>query len=312
VRILAFALLVPGFLLAQAPRVGVLDFYGVRRVPAARLRKTVGVKEGDRLPGSKGDIEDRLERVPGVVLARVEAVCCEGQNAILYVGIEERGAPHFEFRPSPHDEVALPPEAVDAYHAFLQAVEDAARAGGPVEAVSLQYGPRFRALAQTYLEALRRVLRESSNPEQRAIAAYLIAYAPNKPSILADLQYALQDSDESVRANAVQSLTGLAAQDIPIQPTWLVEMLNSIAWNDRFRAAKALVALTDKRPPALIQELRSRALPALVEMAQWKTLAHALPAFLLVGRIAGLSDMHIHQAWARGDRLGVIARAIKK
>lgn len=304
-RILAFTVLAPGLLLAQAPRVGVLDFYGVRRVPAAQLRRTVGVREGDRLPASKGEIEERLEKVPGVVQARLEAVCCEGPNAILYVGIEERGAPHFEVRPPPHEAVLLPDEVVNTYHAFLEAVEEAARAGHPVEAVSDRYAPRFQAQAQACSELVQQVLRESSNPEHRAIAAYLTGSVE-------DLQYALQDADQSVRANAAQALTGLAAEGVPIRPTWFIEMLNSLDWNDRLRAAKALVALSDKRPPTLIEHLRQRALPALVEMAQWKTLAHALPAFLLLGRVGGMSDAQIQHAWTRGDRMAVIARATKK
>jgi hypothetical protein len=50
----------------------------------------------------------------------------------------------------------------------------------------------------------------------------------------------------------------------------------------------------------------------LVEMARWKTLAHALPAFILVGRVAGFTDEQIQDAWSRGDREKIIAAAKKK
>src|SRR5260370_19063264 len=46
--------------------------------------------EGDPLPPSKGDVEDRLEKIPNVVRAQLEAVCCEEGKAILFVGVEEK------------------------------------------------------------------------------------------------------------------------------------------------------------------------------------------------------------------------------
>ena len=52
--------------------------------------------------------------------------------------------------------------------------------------------------------------------------------------------------------------------------------------------------------------------PALAEMSRWKTLEHALPAFILTGRVAGLSEQQIQDAWTRGDRESVIAAATGK
>jgi hypothetical protein len=73
----------------------------------------------------------------------------------------------------------------------------------------------------------------------------------------------------------------------------------------------ALQLLTDKRDPAVLAQIRDRALPALVEMARWKTLAHALPAYILLGRITGVPEKQIQDAWSRGDRESVIAEALK-
>ena len=64
------------------------------------------------------------------------------------------------------------------------------------------------------------------------------------------------------------------------------------------------------RDPATMTLLRERALPALVEMSRWKTLAHALPAFILTGRLTDLTDAQIQDAWSRGDRESVIAAAM--
>jgi hypothetical protein len=100
--------------------------------------------------------------------------------------------------------------------------------------------------------------------------------------------------------------------DLKVEPTWFIEMLNSLSWSDRNRALHALQVLTDKDDPSVLDQLRTRAMASLIEMARWKTLEHALPAYILVGRIAGMSDAAIQGAWSRGDRESVIAAAAKK
>lgn len=328
--LVVFWLLAPCFLTAQAPRVGVIDFYGLRRVTEKNLRTALGVREGEPIPPSKGDLEERLEHVPGVVRAHVQAVCCEGDQAILYVGIEEKGAPHFDYHPEPDGDIVLPEPIVDSYRQFLATLARAARAGPVSENLAqgheLSTDPaaralqeRFPALAAEHLAALRRVLRESGDASQRACAAYLIGYAPAKRLVLDDLQYALRDPDESVRANAIRSLgaiAALAARDpglgIRVEATWFVEMLNSVVWSDRIRAAEALVALTEGRSPFVLDQLRQRALPSLSDMARWRALDQALPAFLLLGRVAGVREAEIYAAWTASGRDALIERALKR
>jgi len=178
---------------------------------------------------------------------------------------------------------------------------------------------KFPDLAKEHLAALRDVLRNSGDEEQRAIAATVIGYAPRKADVMNDLQYALKDADSVVRANAARSLTAFAilgrldaAQNLRVQPTWFIEMLNSLSWTDRTRALAILQVLTDVPDASTLEQLRDRALPALTEMARWKPLAHALPAYLLLGRIAGLADVEVQSAWSKGDRESVITSAIKK
>src|SRR6185369_9057570 len=175
---------------------------------------------------------------------------------------------------------------------------------------------QFPAVADKNLPQLRAVLRNSSDDEQRAIAASLIGYAPKKDQITADLQFALRDADPGVRGNAARALVALAVyarlhtdSGIKLEPTWFIEMLNSLSWTDRERALTALEILTDTRDAQMLGQLRQRALPALAEMSRWKTLEHALPAFILPGRLAGLSEQQIQDAWTRGDRESVIAAA---
>ncbi|MGH9659243.1 MAG: HEAT repeat domain-containing protein [Bryobacteraceae bacterium] len=315
-------------LIAQAPRVGIVDFYGLRKIPAERILKAIAVKEGEPLPGSKGALEDLLERFPGVVRSRVEAVCCESGDAILFIGIEEKGAPHFAPRTAPAGEARLPDEVVDTWRRFTEALESAARTGRSAEdwtrGHSLLADPEARGLQEGFAvfaelnpRLVRSVLRTSSDAEHRAIAAYVMGYAPTKRLVTDDLQYALQDPESAVRQNALSALGAIAVLasrdpdlDIRVTPTWFTEMLHSIVLSDRTRAVMALLILTEQRSEKVLGPIRERAIGALVEMARWKSLKHAVGPFTLVGRLAELSDSEIESAWERGDRESVIAKAL--
>jgi hypothetical protein len=48
-----------------------------------------------------------------------------------------------------------------------------------------------------------------------------------------------------------------------------------------------------------------------MEMARWHDLEHALPAFILAGRLAGLDDKAIQEAWVSGNRDPVLKKALK-
>jgi len=273
-------------------------------------------------------LEDRIGKIPGVVQAQVEAICCEGADAVLFIGVEEKGAPHAAFGSEPAGAAVLPDDLTASYREFLGAVERAAREGNASEDLtaghSMMVDPEARAFQERFLTfaaenvaLLRDVARNAADPEQRAVAAAVIGYAPKKVEIVNDLQAALQDPDASVRANAIRSLSAfavLAAKQpnlgIRIQPTWFIEMLNSIVLSDRVESAKALLILTDNGDRTALDRIREKGLPALAEMARWKTLRYALPPFLLLGRVAGLPEEQIHRRWETGQRETVIQQAL--
>jgi hypothetical protein len=315
---------------AQTPRIGAIDFYGLRKVSEERIRKALGFKEGDPLPRSKGDVEEHLMAVPGIVDAQLEATCCVDGEALLYVGVEERGAPHFDTRTPPTSDIHLPSEVADAYHQFLTAVNGAVRRGQTAEDLtfghSLMADPdardaqlRFVLLADKYAKQLHDVLHNAADEEQRAIAAYVIGYGPKKQSTVDELQFALKDPDQTVRSNATRAMAALVVfarlhpdSALKIEPTWFVEMLNSIIWSDRNNAAVALVNLTESRDQSALAQIRDRALSSVIEMAKWQHLAHALPAYILLGRIGGMPEKEIQDAWSRGERDRVVAELAKK
>ena len=311
---------------AQPTKTGDINFYGLRKLSPDKILGAIELKSGDPLPPSKGDLEDKLELISGVAAARVEAVCCDGRNAILFIGIEERGAPHFDTR-QPSGTASLPEDIMAAYHDYVGAVERAAQLGNAAEDLTAgesrmsdpaarRLQEQFASLAVDRMEVLRDVLRNGAEPEERAVAAAVLGYAPKKDQVIKDLQFAMQDAEPAVRANAVRAIMAIAvlAQKRPdlglrIEPTWMVEMLNSLVLGDRQQAALALVTLTEQPNPAALDLIRERALPSLVEMARWKTLRYALPAYLLVGRTAGLPEPELLTQWQKGDRETVIEKA---
>jgi hypothetical protein len=226
----------------------------------------------------------------------------------------------------------LPAQLVDVYHAFLDAVSASLQTHHVDEDLtngySLMADPECRDRQQMFLEFAERdltildgVLRNSGDSEQREIAAYVLQYGPRGPrttkTIVDALQYALLDSDDTVRRNAMQSLKAVAVgaklhpeQRIRLEPTWFVELMNSVVWSDRRDASLALVNLTDKSNPAALSLLRERALESVLEMARWHDLEHALPGFILAGRLAGLNNQQIQAAWVSGDREPVLEKAL--
>lgn len=306
--------------LAGQPKLAGVEVYGLHKVSREKVLKVVGAAAGAPLPKSKGEIEERLEQVDGILRARLEAFCCEQGQPLLYVGIEERGASGFQYRPWPEKEIELPGEVTSAWNDFTSALGLASASGDVAEDLSEGHSlmanlpvrvaqERFLGLAELHFALLRDVLANAFDARQRSIAAYVLGYSAAKKEIVNDLQSALQDPDPAVRANAARALKALAAfspgdpEKRPVvRPTWFVEMLNSVELQDRVEGARALALFTEKPDEHLYVQIRERALPSLLEIAAWQHMPHALPAFLVAGRLAGWSEEQLTSAWSAGNR----------
>lgn len=309
---------------------GPIEIYGARKAPVDKIRAAIGAKPGE-LPPARQDVEDRVDKVPGVLASRAEASCCLEKRLVLYVGIEDADGPHVDYHPEPQGTEALAHDILDNYHAFLESLPASIREKNADEDFTAGYSlmadsetraiqEKFRPLVARDLLLIDRVLRQSADPEQRTAAAYILQYTPRGPhttKIMVDaLQYALRDPEENVRGNAMRALKAVAIgaklhpeQEIRVEPTWFIELMNSIVFSDRRDAALALVNLTETRDAATLDLLRSRALDSVLETAKWHDLKTALPAFILAGRLAGLEEKEISQAWVAGDRDTVLAAA---
>ena len=311
-----------------SPRIATIDYYGLDHITAAQLRAKLKLKEGDvmriarPLAGveSRQSVEARLLQIPGVLAASVISVQSDDpHHAAFFVGIAETNASGFGSQPT--GGAVLPGSVADLYsehsEAFYAAFADPAPDFDEDDSQghAIFTDPKKRTLEEKAmafdssdqnLNTARVVLHTSANTSQRRAAAWLLSYAPNKRTVVDDLTGALRDSDPDLRNIVTRALALIAdyanrnpGLNIHIEPGRFIEMLSSLSWLDRDKAMAVLNALTETREEAVLTQLRQRGLPALDEMARWKS-SYAEDAFKLIGRVAGLSDAEVETSWSQG------------
>lgn len=314
----------------ERPPIGTIDFYGLGKISEQRVREVLPVKVGDVIKSSADikKIEQSLAEKLNVAEVQLGGYCCtnDGKTA-FFVGVRAKNIPPRTFRPAPKGTVRLTAEIIKTGDEFTAALRQAVSKGDASEddsaGHSLMNNPEAHLIQQKYiplangnLSLLRRVIRESADAEHRAVAAEVIAYADDKAKIVEDLLYATKDSDSKVRNNAMRALAIIAgyAQKspeknirVPYEP--FVEPLDSIDWTDRNKSAFALMRLTEKRDARLLKLLKAHSLPALFEMAQWRSAGHANAPLIILARVAGISEEEIGRAVVSNDRASLIEKA---
>jgi len=315
---------------ASADTLSIIDLYGFRKVPESAVRAAIGVRVGDPVPRETDQIVQRLRAIPGVADADISIVCCaEGGGSMMFAGIREPGTPAITHRPPPTGSARLPEEISRLDEAFSAALISAVRRGVAGEDHSHGYAlaqdsalraiqQQFVSIAAARMDTLRVVLNTSADADHRALAAYIIAYGPDRRAVARDLMRGIDDPDDGVRNNAVRAIGVLASwlNDhpeagiiIPAEP--FIDLLNSVSWPDRNKGVMALMALTARRDTAVLSQLRLRAAASLIEMARWTNPGHAFGAFIILARVVGIDDGEAFQAWQQGRREEVVARAEK-
>ena len=71
---------------AQLPRIGDINFYGLRRLTAEQILAAARLAPGDTVPSSRIELEDRIIELPDVMDAHVQSVCCEGGRTTSFRG----------------------------------------------------------------------------------------------------------------------------------------------------------------------------------------------------------------------------------
>lgn len=299
--------------------ISIIDFYGNRTISTELLDKTLMLSKGeintDTLSREKYEV--RLKAIPGVKQAHINLVCCDEKTKgwILFAGITESNDT-IAYRREPKGKDSLPASILQLGLRFNDAMMQAIQNGNGLEespdgyalmndsaskAIQLQFIP----VARDNYALLKKVLYNSSSSVHRGFAAQMMAYAADKKSVINDLMYTILDHNETVRNNATRALALIAEYSnrhpdkglkIPAAP--FIKMLNSPVWTDRNKGLMLLRFLTDNRDVRLLQQLKTQALPSLIEMANWKSDGHAFTAYIITGRLAGMKDEEIFQAFS--------------
>jgi hypothetical protein len=293
------------------PPIGTIDFFGLRTVKEADVRKALPFKEGDLLE------RDRLvrdgtavARALGVAEVTLAYICCtQDQKMMAYVGVAEKNTLGQERTlPGYSGTARLPEEMILAYDEFGTELVEAIKQGQAREDHSQGHAlndyPPMRAIEQKFLDYARdnvalasEVLTSAADTRHRAAAAMILGYAPDKRAVVGALARGVSDSEKTVRNNATRALGVIAEYSlahpdlgIHIDAAPFVEMLNSVVWTDRNKGLMVLTQLTAPRDAALLQQLRDNARPALDDMCRWKNPGHAMSACLILRRVDGKPD----------------------
>jgi HEAT repeat protein len=156
---------------------------------------------------------------------------------------------------------------------------------------------KVREYALAHEAEVLRVIKTSSDPKQRQMAANTLGYARSSSRQIAALVRAARDPAADVRNDAIRALGVLASADsmvgrqIPAES--FIDMINSGIWTDRNKGSFVVMELTRARDPRLLAALRAKALDSLIEMAKWRSTGHGIPARVVLGRIANLPEEHL-------------------
>ena len=302
-------------------RVGSIDFYGYAGLNLDQIRSALPLHVNDPFPESAETFAEITKAVTSVIgrpPTDINPACCNREgNYTIFIGLPGASVKEIKLNPVPTGKLQLPPEVVQLYNETLEALSASVLGGNAREDRSKGYAlsttdSRLRAkqealreYATKHEELIRDVLENSSEAQQRLVAAYFLGYANQSKTQIAALVRASHDADDVVRNNATRALGVLAesspkvAAQIPAAP--FIEMLNSGSWSDRNKGRFVLESLTKTRDPKLLAQLRSEALTSLIEMSRWHSSGHAYTPRILLGRIAGIEEQRLTKLAGTGD-----------
>ena len=324
-KLFALALLFCTWVASGQQVIGTIDFYGAAAVDTVAVLNRLGIHTG--APGivNTSDLSRKLLKLPGIKRADVAGICCQDGKQNVFIGIDDGSLPTLTLRPISGTTIKLPHEVVTAYQKFEIASRLAVQAGDNGDDLeqghsllkndsARKYQLQFIDLANRYTGLLLAVLEGSTVEREREIASMVLAYADDKSFVAGKYAGVLNDPSPAVRNNLLRAFHGFGLYgkkhpdaDLHIDMKTFLVLLHSVQWTDRDKALFALLALTDSRPKGIMEALQKQAIPALEQMARWKSEGHAILAFIILGRAKGIPDESIFQSW-QGDR-GVVLGA---
>ena len=300
-----FLFAIGAFELGARDRVATIDFFGYQGVDTAAIERGLPFHVGDRYIQQKTEAEAReaVARVTGKAATEVGAVCCDDGDYHIFIGVAGASSKAMALHPKPGGTMRLAPATlVDLLTRLDEASEAAVKAGRAQEDDSEGYAlslndPASRALelkVREYALAHERdvyaVLAGSADAQHRQWAADAAGYGRQSAEQVAALLAAGRDVHQFVRNEAVRALGCLAgkpgASAKLMAPDLFLEMMNSGIWSDRNKGSWVLISLAGDEKVAT--RLRAEARDPIIEMARWKSRAHAGSGVMLFARMAGV------------------------
>src|SRR5687768_8926857 len=187
----------------STPAIGSIDFFGLREVSEAAIRKHLPFKEGDPLMDKPQRPDGaKIAKAVGVAEITLAYICCTpDQKVMVYVGVAEKSVRQVRKSPVFTGTARLPDDMIRADEEFGTQVREAISRGQASEdhsqghALSQDYPP-LRAVQQKFLDYARdhaalasEVLATSVDARHRAVAAVILGYAPDKRAAAAALAH---------------------------------------------------------------------------------------------------------------------------
>jgi hypothetical protein len=316
----------------QQIRIELIDFFGYAGLDVGKVRANLPIHEGDKFSSGEAlnalrpKIEEVVRRVTGRAATDVVPVSPGNDVCFLFIGMSGGSMKLFSFHRAPKGTARLSATAMSIYNeadaAFSRAMQNGATSEDDSKGYSLSSGdPVLRAkqlamheYAARHADEISRVAREAADSSQRQIASEFLGYANRSRKQIADLVWASHDPDSGVRNNATRALAVMSSNKrvaALIPAAGFIEMLNSGNWVDRNKAGFLLLELSQWRAPKLLTQLRSQALEPLLEMAKWRSVAHAYSARMLLGRMAGIEETRLQMLAGSNDQVDVIIKAVR-
>jgi hypothetical protein len=312
---------------SETIQIGSIDYFGYAGIDLKQIEKRLPIKIGDRITHEVFErdrkfIPDLVKEITSKPATNLAAVCCDQNgNLMIYIGLSGTSSGPIVLNPSPQGKDRLGAAALELYGRYGEAQQGAGVASeDDSQGYALSADPAARKIelaireyAVSHADLIQRVLRNSSDVEQRRVSSCFLGYADRSANQIKNLTFATKDPDGLVRNNATRALWVLASAKnsvgIGVSPTPFIDLLFSSQWTDRNKSSLVLMQLTQQRDPELLRTLRERAIPPLIEGARWTNPGHSLPFLFILGRIEGISEDRLKKLAATGDKNGVIQAA---
>jgi glutaredoxin-related protein len=292
----------------QAAHISGIEFFGNQDADNLKIKAILPFHEGDEFDPARfsaviDEARQKIQAQTGTGPTDVAPVCSgEHGDWTIFIGLSGKTITH---HPRPKGSDVLPEEALRLYDRFISALMSDVENGASPEDDSQGFAPsknpslravqlEMRAFAADKAEGLVKVLTNSADDRHRIAASQLLGYANRSQSQIAALINATHDGNDTVRNNATRAILVLATSSsevaASIPPASFVEQLLSGTWTDVNKASSLLNVLTRSRKPETLTLLNSSEVrKRLIEVARWHT-GHAVPAWYILGRVAGIGD----------------------